>query len=125
MRTLIAAASLALAVFATPAIAQVSNASMIGNYTVTGTETDGSKYEDGTLAITMDRNGALELKWDGGKYVAIGQVEGTKLQANMPEDQPPAEEKKTPPPNPANPPEVKGAGDSKAGGKEEQKKGNV
>ena len=79
MKTLIAATSLALAVFATPVFAQVNNASMIGNYTVTGTETDGSKYEDGTLAITMDRNGALELKWDGGKYVAIGQVEGTKL----------------------------------------------
>jgi hypothetical protein len=65
---------------ATPAVAQVSNTSMIGNYVVTGTETDGSKYDgEGTLAITMDRNGALELKWDGGKYVAIGQVEGTKL----------------------------------------------
>ena len=79
MKTSIAAASLAFVVLATPAFAQVSNASMIGNYTVTGTETDGSKYDDGTLAITMDRNGALELKWDGGKYVAIGQVEGTKL----------------------------------------------
>jgi len=78
--TLIAATSLALAVFATPVFAQVSNTSMIGNYIVTGTETDGSKYDgEGTLAITMDRNGALELKWDGGKYVGIGQVEGTKL----------------------------------------------
>jgi len=80
VKTFIAAASLALVAFATPAFAQVSNASMIGNYVVTGTETDGSKYDGaGTLAITMDRNGALELKWDGGKYVGIGQVEGTKL----------------------------------------------
>jgi hypothetical protein len=80
LKTFIAATSLAFVVLATPAFAQVSNTSMIGNYVVSGTETDGSKYDgEGTLAITMDRNGALELKWDGGKYVAIGQVEGTKL----------------------------------------------
>ncbi len=80
VKTLIAATSFALAVLATPVFAQVNNASMIGNYVVTGTETDGSKYDgEGTLAITMDKNGALELKWDGGKYVGIGQVEGTKL----------------------------------------------
>ena len=79
MKTFIAAASLAFVVFATPVFAQVNNASMIGNYVVTGTETDGSKYDDGTLAITMDRNGALELKWDGGKYVGMGQVVGNQL----------------------------------------------
>jgi hypothetical protein len=63
-----------------PAAPAFSNASMLGNYVVTGTETDGSKYDgEGPLAITMDKNGALELKWDGGKYVAIGQVEGNKL----------------------------------------------
>jgi len=43
-------------------------------------------------------------------------VEGTVLQAPMPPDDP-AEEKTTPPPNPANPPEVKGAGDPKAAAK--------
>jgi hypothetical protein len=65
---------------AAPAASTFSNASMLGNYVVNGTETDGSKYDgEGPLAITMDKNGALELKWDGGKYVAIGQVEGTKL----------------------------------------------
>ena len=57
-----------------------TNASLIGNYVVTGTETNGKKYDgSGPLAVTMDKNGALELKWDGGKYVGIGQVVGDKL----------------------------------------------
>src|SRR4029078_770660 len=65
---------------AAPAAAPFTNASVLGNYVVNGTETDGSKYDgEGPLAITMDKNGALELKWDGGKYVAIGQGEGNKL----------------------------------------------
>jgi len=63
----------------TPSLAQ-DNSKVLGNYVVSGTETDGSKYDgDGTLAVTMDKSGALELKWDGGKYVGIGQVEGGKL----------------------------------------------
>ena len=62
-----------------PSLAQ-DNTRVLGNYIVTGTETDGSKYDgEGTLAITMDKSGALELKWDGGKYVGIGQAEGSKL----------------------------------------------
>lgn len=80
MKTIIALTSLALVALGSPAFAQAGNSALIGNYVVTGTETDGSKYDgEGPLAITMDKNGALELKWDGGKYVAIGQVEGTKL----------------------------------------------
>ncbi len=93
MKTLTALATLAFIALAAPAFAQApaapaaapaaptfTNTSMIGNYVVTGTETDGTKYDgEGPLAITMDKNGALELKWDGGKYVAIGQVEGNKL----------------------------------------------
>jgi hypothetical protein len=63
-----------------PAFAQATNASLIGNYVVTGTEADGKPYDGpGPLAITMDKNGALELKWDGGKYVGIGQVIGNQL----------------------------------------------
>jgi hypothetical protein len=27
----------------------------------------------------MDKSGALELKWDGGRYVGIGPVSGDKL----------------------------------------------
>lgn len=60
--------------------APTTNASLIGNYVVTGTETNGKKYDgSGPLAVTMDKNGALELKWDGGRYVGIGQVVGEKL----------------------------------------------
>ena len=70
------AASPAPAAASTPA----TNASLLGNYVVTGTETSGKPYDgSGPLAITMDKNGALELKWDGGKYVGIGQVVGDKL----------------------------------------------
>ena len=79
VKTLTALALLATVSCAAPALA-VDNASLIGNYVVNGTETDGSKYDgEGTLAVTMDKNGALELKWDGGKYVAIGQADGNKV----------------------------------------------
>ncbi len=81
--TVIAACLLAL-VSASPCLAQgntpPSNANLLGNYVVTGTEPNGKPYDgSGPLAITMDRNGALELKWDGGKYVGIGQVVGNQL----------------------------------------------
>ena len=57
-----------------------SKESLLGNYVVTGTETNGKSYDgSGPLVITMDKNGALELKWDNGKYVGIGQVVGDKL----------------------------------------------
>ena len=63
-----------------PSLAQATNASLIGDYVVTGTEANGTPYDGpGPLAITMDKSGALELKWDGGKYVGIGQVIGNQL----------------------------------------------
>jgi hypothetical protein len=66
--------------WSTPSFAQATNASLLGDYVVTGTETDGKAYDGpGPLAITMDKNGALELKWDGGKYVGLGQVIGNQL----------------------------------------------
>jgi hypothetical protein len=41
---------------------------------------DLKKYDGpGPLVITMDKNGALELKWDNGRYVGIGQVVGNSL----------------------------------------------
>jgi hypothetical protein len=65
---------------ASPCFAQANNASLLGNYVVTGTETNGKRYDGpGPLVITMDKNGALELKWDGGKYTGIGQVIGNQL----------------------------------------------
>jgi hypothetical protein len=69
------------AALSSPCLAQgATNASVVGNYIVTGTETDGKSYDgSGPLEITFDKNGALELKWDNGKYVGIGQVVGDKL----------------------------------------------
>jgi len=79
VKSLIALAFLALVGWSAPALA-ADNASLIGDYVVNGTETDGSKYDgEGPLAVTMDKNGALELKWDNGKYVGVGQVDGNKL----------------------------------------------
>jgi hypothetical protein len=79
VKTLFAFALLALAGFTASASA-ADNTSLIGNYVVTGTETSGSAYDgSGTLAITMDRSGALNLNWDGGKYLGVGQVIGDKL----------------------------------------------
>ena len=80
MIKLIALAILAVIGLSSPPLAQATNTSVLGNYIVTGTETDGSKYDgSGALAITMDKSGALELKWDGGKYVGIGSVDSNKL----------------------------------------------
>jgi hypothetical protein len=80
MKTLFVLSLLALVGWSAPSFAQATNASLIGNYVVTGTEADGKAYDGpGPLAVTMDKNGQLELKWDGGKYVGIGTVIGDKL----------------------------------------------
>lgn len=79
MKSAVVAAVLLLLVV-TSAHAQPTNVSIIGNYVVTGTETNGKPYDgSGPLEITMDKNGALEMKWDGGKYTGIGQVVADKL----------------------------------------------
>ncbi len=80
MIRIVVLAFVALVGWTAPSFAQATNASLIGNYVVSGTETDGTKYDgEGSLAVTMDKSGALELKWDGGKYVGIGQVVGNQL----------------------------------------------
>jgi hypothetical protein len=80
MKTISAIVLLSGLLFAAPSHAQVQASNLIGNYVVTGTEPDGKAYDGpGPLAITMDKNGSLELKWDGGKYVGIGQVVGNTL----------------------------------------------
>jgi hypothetical protein len=80
MKSTFAFAFLLASAMASPCFAQANNASLLGNYVVTGTETNGKRYDGpGPLAITMDKNGALELKWDGGKYTGIGQVIGNQL----------------------------------------------
>ena len=79
MKTIVALVLLALAGWTAPLLA-ADNASLFGNYIVTGTETDGKAYDGpGTLAITIDKSGALNLSWDGGKYLGVGQVIGDKL----------------------------------------------
>jgi len=80
MKTSFVIALLALLAWSAPAWSQATNASLIGNYVVTGTETNGKPYDgSGALAITMDKSGALELKWDGGRYIGIGHVVGNHL----------------------------------------------
>ena len=79
MKTIVALVLLALAGWTAPSFA-ADNASLIGDYIVTGTETSGAAYDGpGPLAIVMDKSGALNLSWDNGKYVGVGQVQGDKL----------------------------------------------
>ena len=80
MKTLIVVAFLAVLGWSAPSLAQANNASLLGDYVVTGTEASGKAYDGpGPLAISMDKSGALNLSWDGGKYVGIGQVVGNQL----------------------------------------------
>jgi len=54
--------------------------SLIGSYVVTGTDSDGKPYAaPGIVAISLAPSGALELEWDNGKQVGVGQVVGNIL----------------------------------------------
>jgi hypothetical protein len=53
---------------------------LIGSYEVTGTEPDGTPYvAPAILDVTLTPSGALELAWDNGRYVGVGQVIGNVL----------------------------------------------
>ena len=53
---------------------------LIGSYEVTGTDPDGTPYvASGILDITLTPSGALELTWDNGRHVGVGQVIGNVL----------------------------------------------
>jgi hypothetical protein len=53
---------------------------LIGSYVVTGTDAGGEPYVGaGVLDIVLAPSGALELVWDNGKSVGIGQVIGNVL----------------------------------------------
>jgi hypothetical protein len=53
---------------------------LIGSYAVTGTDSDGKPYlRDGIVDIALAPSGALELAWDNGKQVGVGQVIGDVL----------------------------------------------
>ena len=57
-----------------------SKARLIGSYAVTGTDTNGKPYvSEHTLGISLAPSGALELEWDNGKIVGVGEVVGNVL----------------------------------------------
>jgi len=59
---------------------ETAKANLVGSYVVTGTDPDGKPYV-GThiLDVSMAPSGALELDWDNGKQVGVGQVIGNFL----------------------------------------------
>ena len=53
---------------------------LIGSYEVTGTDSDGRPYAGATIVdVALVPSGALELDWDNGKQVGVGQVIGNFL----------------------------------------------
>jgi len=53
---------------------------LIGSYVVTGADSDGRPYAGpGIVDISLAPSGALELEWDNGKQVGVGQVIGDVL----------------------------------------------
>lgn len=54
--------------------------SLIGSYTVTGTDTDGKAYRNGGIVdVTIAASGSVELDWDNGRQLGVGQVIGNTL----------------------------------------------
>ena len=53
---------------------------LVGSYAVTGTDSDGKPYDRaGMVDIALAPSGALEVAWDNGKQVGVGQVIGGVL----------------------------------------------
>jgi hypothetical protein len=53
---------------------------LIGSYEVTGTDSDGRPYAGASiLDVGLAPSGALELDWDNGKQVGVGEVVGNAL----------------------------------------------
>jgi hypothetical protein len=53
---------------------------LIGSYRVTGTETDGKAYQGGGVVdVSLAPSGSLELNWDNGRQLGVGQVIGNTL----------------------------------------------
>jgi hypothetical protein len=53
---------------------------LVGSYEVTGADPDGTPYAGtGILDIALAPSGALELAWDKGRQVGIGQIVGNVL----------------------------------------------
>ena len=57
-----------------------SKPGLVGSYKVTGTDSEGRPYVGGSiLDVSLVPSGALELDWDNGKQVGVGQVIGNAL----------------------------------------------
>jgi hypothetical protein len=55
-------------------------ARLIGSYEVSGTDANGKPYVAGhTLGIALAPSGALEVEWDDGKNVGVGEIVGNVL----------------------------------------------
>ena len=53
---------------------------LVGSYVVSGTDPDGRPYAGSSIVdISLAPSGALELEWDNGKQVGVGQVIGNTL----------------------------------------------
>jgi len=53
---------------------------LVGSYVVSGTDPDGKPYVGSSVVdISLAPSGALELDWDNGKQVGVGQVFGNTL----------------------------------------------
>jgi hypothetical protein len=53
---------------------------LAGSYAVTGTDTDGKAYaEGGIVDLTLAASGSIEVSWDNGRQVGVGQVIGNTL----------------------------------------------
>jgi hypothetical protein len=52
-----------------------AKAALVGSYVVTGTDPDGEPYAGSRiLVVSLAPSGALELDWDNGKFVGVGQL---------------------------------------------------
>jgi hypothetical protein len=59
---------------------QVVKLRLIGSYAVMGTDADGKPYPvKRTLGLTLAPSGALELEWDDGRNLGVGEVIGGTL----------------------------------------------
>jgi hypothetical protein len=59
---------------------EASKPGLIGSYVVTGTDSNGKPYAGASIVdISLAPSGALELQWDNGKQVGVGQLIGDVL----------------------------------------------
>ena len=56
---------------------------LTGSYVVRGTDPDGTPYAGGMVDIALAPSGALELSWDNGRQVGVGQVIGDALVVSL------------------------------------------